>query len=243
MQCIPRFTISPYPSLPPTPSAPHPGPSTSLNLGVVITGGSNGVGYAYADEFLSRGHAVVICDVADTAPPVAALKKKHPSGSIFGTKCDVSSSSDVMALGAFAKDKLGTVHHWINNAGVNGGRRALMDVPIEQVELVVKVNLLGVLLCTKQAMSIMSEQSGVEGHIFNTVGSGVKGGGTPGYACYGATKRGLPQLTDSLRKEIDEGVEGYEEKKMKGTIKVHSLSPGMVFTKVRGGPGTAPLPA
>ena len=50
--------------------------------------------------------------------------------------------------------------------------------------------------------------------------------------CAGATKRGLPQLTASLVKEIDEGVQGYEKKKTKGTIQVHSLSPGMVFTKL-----------
>jgi chlorophyll(ide) b reductase len=72
----------------------------------------------------------------------------------------------------------------------------------------------------------------VTGHIFNTVGSGVKGGGTPGYACYGATKRGLPQLTESLVKELDEGVQGYPKKETPGTIQVHSLSPGMVFTKL-----------
>lgn len=42
---------------------------------------------------------------------------------------------------------------------------------------------------------IIGEKAGVTGHIFNTVGSGVKGGGTPGYACYGATKRGLPQVS------------------------------------------------
>jgi len=41
---------------------------------------------------------------------------------------------------------------------VNGGRRALRDVPVSQVELVVKVNLLGILLCTKVAMDIMADQ-------------------------------------------------------------------------------------
>ena len=92
--------------------------------------------------------------------------------------------------------------------------------------------MLGVLLCTKVAMDIMGEQAGVTGHIFNTVGSGVKGGGTPGYACYGATKRGLPQLTATLVKELDEGVQGFDKKQTKGTIQVHSLSPGMVFTKL-----------
>jgi chlorophyll(ide) b reductase len=60
----------------------------------------------------------------------------------------------------------------------------------------------------------------------------VKGGGTPGYACYGATKRGLPQLTATLVKELDEGVQGYEKVKTRGRIQVHNLSPGMVFTKL-----------
>ena len=51
-------------------------------------------------------------------------------------------------------------------------------------------------------MQLMAAQSGVNGHIFNTVGSGVKGGGTPGYVVYGATKRGLPQMTESLVAEL-----------------------------------------
>jgi len=70
----------------------------------------------------------------------------------------VSDSKSVESLAQFAKENLGTVTHWINNAGVNGGRRDLRDVPISQVELVVKVNLMGTLLCTKAAMEIMGEQ-------------------------------------------------------------------------------------
>merc|ERR1712060_268483 len=48
----------------------------------------------------------------------------------------------------------------------------------------------------------------------------------------GATKRGLPQLTDSLVKELDVGVEGYEKKTTPGKVLVHTLSPGMVFTRM-----------
>jgi len=202
------------------------------NGGVVITGSAGGVGFAYAGEFMDRGYDVVICDVKDCTAAAQALESRHPNGKVFYTKCDVSDAESVAALGEFAKKNLGTINHWINNAGINGGRRELRDVPISQVELVVKVNLMGTLLCTKVAMDIMGEQAGVTGHIFNTVGSGVKGGGTPGYACYGATKRGLPQLTASLVKELDEGVQGYEKKKTAGTVQAHSLSPGMVFTKL-----------
>jgi len=175
---------------------------------VVITGGGGGVGYAYADELLSQGHRVVIADITPPEAPLLALKKKHGENApIFGIKTDVSSWDDVCALGDFAVESLGSITHWINNAGINGGRRELLSVPPQEVERVVKVNLLGKIYCSKKAIEVLEKQTGVTSHLFNTVGSGVKGGGTPGYACYGATKRGLPQFTDSLRKEIDEGVE------------------------------------
>jgi len=200
--------------------------------GVVITGSAGGVGFAYAGEFMDRGYNVVICDVKDCSQAAKALAARHPNGTVYHTKCDVSDNASVLKLGQFAKKNLKTIKYWINNAGINGGRRALRDVPVSQVEMVVKVNLIGTLLCTKVAMDIMAEQPGITGHIFNTVGSGVKGGGTPGYACYGATKRGLPQLTDSLVKELEEGVQGKEKVGTAGKIQVHNLSPGMVFTKL-----------
>jgi chlorophyll(ide) b reductase len=126
--------------------------------GVVITGAAGGVGFAYAGEFMDRGYDVVICDVKDCSTAAKALTARHPNGKVFHTNCDVSDAKSVDKLGQFAKDNLGTVGYWINNAGVNGGRRALRDVPVSQVEQVVKVNLLGTLLGTKVAMDIMAEQ-------------------------------------------------------------------------------------
>ncbi len=116
--------------------------STSLfaNGGVVITGSAGGVGWAYAGEFMDRGYDVVICDVKDCTVAAAALEQKHKGGKVYHTQCDVSDSESVTNLANFAKEKLGTVTHWINNAGVNGGRRALSEVPVSQVELVVKVS-------------------------------------------------------------------------------------------------------
>jgi len=207
--------------------------SSGDSLGIVITGAAGGVGFAYADEFLARGHKVVMCDISPKVKEAAdALRKKHPGAEVFETITDVSDRNSVEALAGFAKQNLGTVHKWINNAGINGGRRAFMDVPVEQVEAVVKVNLLGALLCSQYAMKLMADQPGVTGHLFNTVGSGVKGGGTPGYVCYGATKRGQPQMTASLADELTKGVQGYEKKETPGKVVVHTLSPGMVFTQL-----------
>jgi len=198
--------------------------------GIVITGGAGGVGYAYADELVKRGHQVVVCDVRDPSEAVAALQKKHPKGLIYGTACDVSSIESITKLISFVKETIGTVHYWINNAGINGGRRRFTELSMEEVEAVLKVNLGGILLCTHAAMRMMEQQKGVTSHIFNTVGSGVKGGGTPGYVAYGATKRGLPQMTDSLVREIEDGVQGYDRTETPGKVNAHTLSPGMVFT-------------
>lgn len=135
--------------------------SSALSMsagGVVITGSAGGVGFAYAGEFMDRGFDVVICDVRDCTSAASALESRHPNGKVYHTKCDVSDADAVAKLGEFAKKNLGTINHWINNAGINGGRRDLRDVPMEQVELVIKVNLLGTLFCTKVAMDIMGEQ-------------------------------------------------------------------------------------
>ena len=163
----------------------------SGSFGAVVTGGAAGVGYAYADEFLRRGHKVVICDIRDPADAVRALKDKYGADApIYGEVCDVSDTASVRKLAASSKEKLGTVHYWINNAALNGGRKPFLEVSDEAIEAVVKVNMFGVLICTKVAMELMLDQSGVTGHVFNTVGSGVRGGGTPGYVTYGAAKRG-----------------------------------------------------
>jgi len=135
--------------------------TSSLSMsagGVVVTGGANGVGFAYAGEFMDRGYDVVICDIKDCTAAAKVLTKRHPNGKIFHTKCDVSDSKSVEKLGAFAKKNLKTVNIWINNAGINGGRRALTEVSMSMVEAVVKVNLLGILFSTKVAIDIMSEQ-------------------------------------------------------------------------------------
>jgi chlorophyll(ide) b reductase len=132
--------------------------SSSSAGGVVITGGANGVGFAYAGEFMDRGFDVVICDIQDSTTAAKALAARHPNGRIFHTKCDVSDAASVQKLGIFAKENLGTINHWINNAGINGGRRSLREVPFGAVEAVVKVNLLGILYCTKVAMDIMADQ-------------------------------------------------------------------------------------
>lgn len=166
--------------------------------GVVITGSAGGVGFAYAGEFMDRGYDVVICDVKDCSAAAKALTARHPNGRVYHTQCDVSDAKSVEKLGEFAKQKLGTLKYWINNAGVNGGRRALMDVPANQVELVVKVNLLGILLGTKAAMDIMAQQVSAKRWRHRVVIPRQRGGKTSGFLfqrmhCIGRCEELLPR--------------------------------------------------
>ena len=83
---------------------------------------------------------MVICDVKDPVAPVKALKDKYgEDAKIFGCTCDVSKSESVEQLGEFAKESLGTIHYWVNNAGINGGRRPFTTIPTKVVEAVVNV--------------------------------------------------------------------------------------------------------
>jgi len=87
--------------------------------GIVITGGSKGLGFSLAREFLAANERVVICgrNEEQLSAAIASLRTEFGSSSIHGLRCDVSSASDVAALASFAVESLGTVHFWINNAG------------------------------------------------------------------------------------------------------------------------------
>ena len=124
-------------------------------------------------------------------------------------------------LGKFAVEKFGTVSVWINNAATTGKREPLIDLPVEEVELVVGTNLMGTLLGCRTAMRIMREHHG--GVIWNVDGSGSRGNATPGYSLYGATKRAIPQLTKTLSRECKK-ISSHNR------IAVNTMSPGMVLT-------------
>ena len=100
------------------------------------------------------------------------------------------------------------------------------EVSAESLGTVVQTNLLGPLLCARAAM----RQAGTQArplHIFLMDGSGSRGNTTAKYAAYGATKRAIPQLVDSLSIEARDT-----------NLRVHALSPGMVLTDLllRGSP-------
>ncbi|XP_015898313.3 probable chlorophyll(ide) b reductase NYC1, chloroplastic isoform X1 [Ziziphus jujuba] len=202
---------------------------------VVITGSTRGLGKALAREFLLSGDRVIVASrspesVNETVRELEENLKEGKStaggssstnlahAKVVGIACDVCEPGDVQKLANFAVNELGSIDIWINNAGTNKGFRPLLQFDDEDIKQIVSTNLVGSLLCTREAMRIMRNQA-KGGHIFNMDGAGSGGSSTPLTAVYGSTKCGLRQLQASLLKECK-----------RSKVGVHTASPGMVLT-------------
>ncbi|XP_056162086.1 probable chlorophyll(ide) b reductase NYC1, chloroplastic isoform X1 [Syzygium oleosum] len=152
---------------------------------------------------------------------------------VVGIPCDVCNPENVRNLATFAVSELGSVDIWlgyfliikisvfflvINNAGINKGFRPLLQFSDEDIQQIISTNLVGSILCTREAMHVMKNQA-KGGHVFNMDGAGSGGSSTPLTAVYGSTKCGLRQLQSSLLKECK-----------RSKVGVHNASPGMVLT-------------
>ncbi|KAL3678632.1 hypothetical protein R1sor_021588 [Riccia sorocarpa] len=201
--------------------------SDSPSLGIVITGGSSGLGFALARRFLEAKDRVVICGRDETRlnRAVYALQGEIQGANIGGIVCDVSKPADVESLASFASQRLGIIDRWLNNAGEVTSKKMLADVGTDEIIRVSGTNVIGSLLCCREAIRIMREQPPAPEpryHIFN-MGFSQWGAKFTKSACtHKATKIALTQLTESLSQELE--ASGLS------SIGVHNLSPGLVLT-------------
>ncbi|GAB2839305.1 SDR family oxidoreductase [Actinocorallia aurea] len=176
---------------------------------VVVTGGTRGIGRGIAKELIARGATVVICGRSGVDEAAAEL-------GATGVVCDMTDRAQVEALWEKAA-ALGPVAHWVNNAGVTTSRKHLADLPVAELETVVSANLLGVMNGSAVAVKHMLAQG--SGTVWNMEGFGSDGRTMPNLTAYGATKRAVTYVTDSLAKELKDT-----------PVKAAHLSPGMVLT-------------
>ncbi len=201
---------------------------TDCSLGVVITGGSAGLGYALASVFLAAGDRVVICgrnqERLDGA--LRSLCEEFPEGVAYGIRCDVGDPHAVKLLAGFAADRLGMVDRWINNAGTAGQlKRPLWMLRPDDILETCTTNLSGSLLLCAEAVRLMESQPpSTEAiyHIFNMGFSSSGASFSRSAVPHKASKRGVAELTHFLSRELRAAG--------KTSIGVHELSPGLVLT-------------
>jgi NAD(P)-dependent dehydrogenase (short-subunit alcohol dehydrogenase family) len=183
---------------------------------IVVTGSTRGIGLGLAREFLKRGHKVVITGRSQGSVD-KALAELSPLGEVIGQPCDVRSREQLQALWDAAIARFGRVDIWINNAALAPNHQMLDQVPSDEIAATVDTNLTGTVLGTQIALKGMLAQGG--GKIYMFEGFGSNGMTNPGLTVYGATKRALNYLTESLAKEYKDS-----------PVLIGSLSPGMVPT-------------
>lgn len=188
---------------------------------VVITGGTRGLGYELARQFLERNYNVVICGTSENSvnKALSSLKELNPNGKITGTKCNVAILSDVETLADFALTQYGNIDIWINNAGVNQSFCYYWEVAEKEIDFLLNVDLKGTINGTTVATKHMIHQKG--GAIYNVEGMGSNDAFQSCFALYGTAKRAVTYFSDAAAREA-------KEKEL--PIIVGKLSPGIMIT-------------
>ena len=154
---------------------------------VVITGGAGDIGKATAKQFLRAGAHVLLTDLRREA--LNDTKRELNSDRCYVHAADVTKPEEVAAYVEAAKEKLGGIDVFFNNAGIEGPVKSIVNYPVEDFHRVMHVNVLGVWLGLKYVMAAMRE-AGTGGSIICT--SSVAGQtGSPGVVAYVASKHAV----------------------------------------------------
>lgn len=166
---------------------------------VAITGAGDGMGRAMALAFAREGAAVMACDVNAAGLEATSAQLGSAPGSIATMVVDVRDEQAVAAFADRAAEATGALDIMICNAGVKGNWAPLAEQPREQLDLVIDINLKGVVLCMKHALAHMiPARSGV---IINLASVQSFRVGFPGAAFYTASKAAVVALTRAVALE------------------------------------------
>ena len=183
---------------------------------VIVTGGAKGIGRAYCLGMAAEGAHVVVADVADPKSIVQEVEARGAQA--LGVSCDVSREEDTLRLATETLARFGRVDILVNNAALYGPlkRRPFMEIPIEEWDRVMAINLRGLFLCSRAVFPAMKAQGA--GAIIN-IASGTFFKGVPHYIHYTTSKGGVVGFTRSLARELGEF-----------GIRVNAIAPGFTLS-------------
>lgn len=164
------------------------------NKVAVVTGGGSGIGRAAAIALAKDGFALVLGGRRMAPLESVASEIASVGGDAWPIACDVGQEADVRRLFAAARQHFGRVDFLFNNAGISPPRHSISDVPLEEWNAAVAVNLTGVFLCTREAFAAMRDQRPCGGRIVNN-GSISAHVPRPGSLAYTATKHAVTGIT------------------------------------------------
>ncbi len=192
----------------------------------LITGGGRGIGKAVALAYAREGARLAIC--ARTAPEIEETAKeiKALGTECLAVECDVSLEEPVKKLVEKVQERFGRIDVLINNAGVMIRPAPIAETEVKKWDYTMAVNLRGPFLVTKAVLPLMMRRK--SGAIIN-VSSSIGRGAYANFAAYATSKWGIEGFTQTLAAEVG----SYN-------IRVNSVEPGYVATKLTGYRGSTP---
>lgn len=199
----------------------------------IVTGAASGIGRATAELLAREGATVIVSDVDADGGARTVEAIRAAGGAAEFVAADVSREEDVVALVAAAVDGHGGLDVAVNNAGILGNFMPGADIPVEDFDRIVAVNLRGVFLGMKHQVPAMLARGG--GAIVN-VASAAGVLAQPFAAAYTASKHGVVGLTKGFA--LDHAASG---------VRINAVCPGGVKTNIAAhldlsGMGDAPDP-
>lgn len=195
---------------------------------ILVTGASRGIGAATARLLAARGHAVAVNFRSDAEAAAAQVRAIGAAGGrAVALQADVSDEAQVVHLFERCEDALGPLYGLVNNAGVLERQSPLADMDAARLGRVFATNVIGTLLCAREAVRRMSTQRGGAGGVIVNVSSAAARLGSPNeYVDYAASKGAIDSFTLGLAREV--GAQG---------IRVNAVRPGFIHTDIhaRGG--------
>lgn len=192
----------------------------------VITGAGRGIGKAVAVAYARSGASLALCARTASEIDQTAAELRAFGVDVERWVCDVSLEAPVKEFIAGAMEKFGRIDVLVNNAGVMTRPVPTTELDVKKWDYTMAVNLRGPFLVTQAVLPIMTGQR--SGSIIN-VSSMIGRGAYANVLAYATSKWGLEGFTQTLAAEV-----------RSSNIRVNSVEPGYVATKLTGFRGSKP---
>ncbi|MEQ8480169.1 MAG: SDR family oxidoreductase [Hoeflea sp.] len=200
---------------------------------LLVTGASRGIGAATARKAAADGWRVAINYLSNReAAEQVVADIEAEGGEAFAVKGDLGSEDDILAIYKAIDDRWGRIGGLVNNAGVLGDKARVEDFDAARIERTMRVNVTGLILCSREAVRRMSTRFGGKGgSIVNISSAAARLGSANEYVDYAASKAAVDTFTRGLALEVAE--EG---------IRVNAVRPGTTYTEIHAAGGQPDRP-
>lgn len=187
---------------------------------VIITGGGQGLGRAYAHAFAAQGAIPVIADIEEEAGRSVVQEIEAKGGRAHAVATDVADEASTLSMAADTLAAFGRIDCLINNAALFSRITIapFWELPVAEWEHAMRVNVTGAFLCARAVAPAMMDAS--FGRIVNVTSTTVLTGAA-NYLHYITSKSAMIAMTRSMSREL--GPYG---------VTVHLFWPGAVETEI-----------